>query len=61
MDQLDLTLFRSINKRLAELPEALDNTERFTDIRRAGSMLMQNSEEQKERLDTIKQDIKKSE
>ena len=61
VDRLDLMLFRSINERLAELSEVLDNTERFTATRKAGSMQMQNSEEQKERLDTIKKDIEKNE
>lgn len=61
VDRLDSMLFRSINERLAELSEALDNTERFTATRKAGSMQMQHSEEQKERLDTIKKDIEKNE
>ncbi len=61
VDQLELMLFRSIRERLEELSEALDNTERFTAPHKTGSSQMQNSEEQKERLDTIKRDIENNE
>ena len=60
VDQLDLMLLRSISERLEELSETLENTKHFTATSKADSMQMQNSEEQKERLDTIKKDIEKN-
>ena len=56
-DHLDSMIFHSINERLKELTEALENALQHTVTSRAGLKQMQNSEEQKERLDTIKKDI----
>ncbi|WP_415885927.1 hypothetical protein ACMXYO_15020 [Neptuniibacter sp. QD37_6] len=61
LERLDLMLYCSINEGLSDLSEVLDKTERFTSTHKVGSMKMQNSEEQKERLYTIKKDIEENE